>query len=189
MKVKPSVLGGIVFLCNLALCSAGDDDICFDKGRNRWVRSRDCEHHCCVDNECGSSGECTTALVIGLIVGGVILCLCVGGCIALWYFCWREGSRNNNSIQPQTVAVVAVQPVQHPGSAQYPVQYPPPLSTVDGQAYPPPGVQVYPAVAPVYPQMQGQYPPVVEGQAYPQAQPQCPPPPLAQGQAQCVPSS
>eukprot|EP01064_Diplonema_japonicum_P033185 TRINITY_DN647_c1_g1_i1.p1 TRINITY_DN647_c1_g1~~TRINITY_DN647_c1_g1_i1.p1 ORF type:complete len:201 (+),score=34.82 TRINITY_DN647_c1_g1_i1:43-603(+) len=184
MKVKPSALGGIVLLCNLALCSADDDDdFCFDKRRNRFVRSYDCEHDCCSGNECGSSSECRAALIIGLIIGAVILCLCIGGCIALWYFCWREGARDQH---PQTVTVVTAQPVQGGPAPMYgqPVQGPPPPLANPG--YPPPAEgQVYPP--------QGQYPPPAEGQAYP-PQGQYPPPaqgqypPPAQGQAQCTPS-
>eukprot|EP01064_Diplonema_japonicum_P007717 TRINITY_DN1534_c0_g2_i1.p1 TRINITY_DN1534_c0_g2~~TRINITY_DN1534_c0_g2_i1.p1 ORF type:complete len:201 (+),score=36.28 TRINITY_DN1534_c0_g2_i1:62-604(+) len=179
MKVKPSVLGGIVFLCNLALCSADDDDTCLDRRRNRWVRSRDCEHSCCVDNECGSSSECTAALVIGLIVGAVILCLCVGGCIALWYFCWRDGIRS----QPQTIAVVTAQPVTGPAP-----MYGVPVDA-HGNAVP----QQYPPLSAPGPQGQVQCPPPQDqctpahsAEVYPPQGHQGHPPP--QGQVQCTPA-
>eukprot|EP01059_Diplonema_ambulator_P026154 TRINITY_DN43358_c0_g1_i1.p1 TRINITY_DN43358_c0_g1~~TRINITY_DN43358_c0_g1_i1.p1 ORF type:complete len:199 (+),score=23.39 TRINITY_DN43358_c0_g1_i1:55-597(+) len=139
-----------------------DGDFCWDPDKGQTVRTSDCPHGCCVDNDCGSKNQCKAVYAIGLIVL-IASCVCVCSLVVLavlWWrhmFCFSKAERSDTSMLPP-----AARPQQHnPQDNLYPYAHQNPL--------PPPGpVYNYGNFAPHPVPIAGQpVPPIVTGQPVP----------------------
>eukprot|EP01064_Diplonema_japonicum_P013073 TRINITY_DN2043_c0_g1_i1.p1 TRINITY_DN2043_c0_g1~~TRINITY_DN2043_c0_g1_i1.p1 ORF type:complete len:165 (+),score=38.98 TRINITY_DN2043_c0_g1_i1:53-547(+) len=119
-----------------------DDGLCWDKSKSKAVKTGDCVHGCCVDNNCGSESECDAKHVIGIIIGvAAAVCCCIFIILAILW--WRKEACFKNRDQPSDQAPT-VGTVYNPNAPtnvypdqqqQYPQQYP--------QAYAQPPPQGY----------------------------------------------
>eukprot|EP01064_Diplonema_japonicum_P030468 TRINITY_DN518_c9_g1_i1.p1 TRINITY_DN518_c9_g1~~TRINITY_DN518_c9_g1_i1.p1 ORF type:complete len:199 (+),score=23.94 TRINITY_DN518_c9_g1_i1:68-598(+) len=133
---------------------SSDDDYCYDEERRINVRTSDCPHNCCVSGDCGSSDECRTALIIGLvIVGCIVLCCCI--CIIIGFMFWQKKGCFASKPSKQSSAPPAGDSYGYPGvqpQQGYPYNpqaslYPADTGTSydnSNYAYPPPQQHHYP---------------------------------------------
>eukprot|EP01064_Diplonema_japonicum_P015880 TRINITY_DN2386_c0_g1_i4.p1 TRINITY_DN2386_c0_g1~~TRINITY_DN2386_c0_g1_i4.p1 ORF type:complete len:158 (+),score=34.86 TRINITY_DN2386_c0_g1_i4:58-474(+) len=116
-----------VLLGTLALQVVGqthndDDKLCWDKDKNKAVKTKDCDHGCCVDGDCGSKSECDTVHVVLIVVGvGAAVIFCVFLVVAfLW---WRKMCCfEKKEPSPSEQAVLAYPCHPTPYANQYPQQ-------------------------------------------------------------------
>eukprot|EP01059_Diplonema_ambulator_P027929 TRINITY_DN46611_c0_g1_i1.p1 TRINITY_DN46611_c0_g1~~TRINITY_DN46611_c0_g1_i1.p1 ORF type:complete len:213 (+),score=18.70 TRINITY_DN46611_c0_g1_i1:47-640(+) len=189
----------VALLCLLAVCAeakisksktpSSTSDYCYNEDTGMQVRTADCPHNCCVNDKCGSSDQCKTALIVGLvIIGSVLLCCCC--CVIVVFMFWRKkgcfskGSKPYDSASHGTPAPQQGYP-HNPQDNLYPMTgYPPPPQ--QGGYYPPPPQQQYgypPPLSPQsgYPPQHGNPPAYVPGYPpYEQSQFGPPPPPPSQ---------
>eukprot|EP00658_Telonema_sp_P-2_P043703 TRINITY_DN3159_c0_g1_i16.p1 TRINITY_DN3159_c0_g1~~TRINITY_DN3159_c0_g1_i16.p1 ORF type:complete len:167 (-),score=17.55 TRINITY_DN3159_c0_g1_i16:260-760(-) len=87
------------------------DSQCFNSKYDSQTEAGQCEHDCCWGSECGSESECdNVAIIVGVVIGSIALCICVGVgfCFYKKVCCFsscRRSSRHHNDCQQQPVVV------------------------------------------------------------------------------------